>query len=193
MISLRFDWPTRVFIAFFATLLVVLGFFVAFESQIVNSEIVGVGLGVDLVIILPGMFYFLILRPKKLSTLYAVPVVTFGLIVLHLLVDLQWPLGRILLVAFEFVLIAVVVAKCVITARKAKKIAMSRGKVGQNHDALELIRQVCAEIIPTRFVSRLFAFEISMLYFAIGSWFSKSQEIESQRKRFTFTSHRENA
>lgn len=130
-----------------------------------RPEVLATALTLDLAVLLPAAFFFLVARPLRWSPATMVPVLVGGLLVAGRILpaERQTALGWIERGAFGLEL-----GVLVWVALRAR--AAFRGTTDGGSDPLLRLRQAARDLIPGRRVAELLAAELSVLFFGLAAW-----------------------
>lgn len=143
---------------------------------------VAVGLTVDLAVVVPGAFYLLVVRPRRLPILWLVPVVVLSALAasrilppgdrqaLRVLEILAGPLELGLLAWIGW--------------RTARAVRRARGDAAA--DPYEVLRRVARDVTGSDRLAAVLASEIAVLRYGLGSWRSRAHAPDGAK---AFTHH----
>lgn len=152
------------------------------RASLRHPDAVSAGLMVDLLVIVPLAFYWLVVRRAGWPARMLIPLFLFSLTGAALVVPDQREtlkrLSEILSIPAEIGLVTW------IAVRTARSLRNTKG----TEDVLERIREAAREILPARRVSEAIAFEMSVLYYALFSWrqYPRYPQIPSGTQAFTY-------
>lgn len=132
-----------------------------------GSRLIALAAATDLTLVVPALFWFLVLRPSGKPVVRALPVFLLSLVGARLVLPADvrsvLTLERFAVAPLELVLMAWVIVKVRRTAR---------GLRGADHalDVPERISIALADAFPYRQAGELLATEFSMLFYALASW-----------------------
>ena len=148
---------------------------------------VAVALTADLAVVVPGLFYFLVVRPRRWPWVSVVPVFLVSLAVAGAMVprEHQQFLAslRLLAVPVELAVLAWIAARAAAGVRCFRR--ESRG--GSVFDALAAMRAAARSVVRQHVAAEILAFELAVLYYGLAVWRSPRPAIE----RALFTGHRQ--
>ena len=146
-----------------------------------RPDLVALGVMVDLIVMVPLVYWFLAVRRGGWPLATVIPVVLLGILGSALMLPHHHGLLRNLVetlaIPYEIGLVTWISVR---TWR-----AVRRG--GGDGDTLERLRSVAGEVLPARRVAEAIAFEMAVLYYALFSWRGRAQE---QPGTEAFTYHR---
>ena len=146
-----------------------------------RPELVALGVMLDLIVMVPLVYWFLAVRRGGWPLATVIPVVLLGILGSALMLPhhhgLLGKLVEILAIPYEIGLVTWISVR---TWR-----AVRRG--GGDGDTLERLRTVAGEVLPARRAAEAIAFEMAVLYYALFSWRRRAQESPGTE---AFTYHR---
>lgn len=129
-----------------------------------RPDLVAIGVMLDLIVVVPLVYWFLAVRRGGWPRLSVVPVVLLGILGAALLLPqdrgLLREVVRILAIPYEIGLISWIAVR----TRRALRHTPGDG------DTLERIRAVAGDVLPSRGVAEAIAFEMAVVYYALLSW-----------------------
>lgn len=135
-----------------------------------RPEFVALGVMLDLIVMVPLVYWFLAIRRGGWPRATLIPVVLLGILGSALMLprhhELLGKFVETLAIPYEIGLVAWIGVR---TRR-----AVRRG--GGDGDTLERLRSVAAEVLPVRRAAEAIAFEMAVLYYALFSWRRRSPE-----------------
>jgi hypothetical protein len=151
----------------YATSLVVL-------SQMARArrpDVLATAVLVDLVVFLPGIYFVMFLRGKK-RALGITPVFLLSLAGAALVLPAQYrgllPRARLLALPAELALGGYLIWR-------VRQAVGQIGRAGDNDDVLEALTASIASVIPNARLANMLAYETSVFYYALLSWFKRPQ------------------
>lgn len=131
-----------------------------------HADLVALGITIDLVVGVPLAFYFLVVRPRRLSVVALVPVVVGGVLAASQLlpVDQQTALHAIALL-----LIPVEVGVIVWIGWRALH-AVRQSRSDATTDPLQRLHSIAFDVTRNRRAAAILASEIAVYYYALGAW-----------------------
>lgn len=177
----------RAHLPLFAFALLALGIYAA-EASILRMRplwgppnLVVLGVMLDLIVMVPLVYWFLAVRRGGWPRVTLIPVVLLGILASALMLPnhhgLLGKLLEALAVPYEIGLVTWISVR---TWR-----AVRRG--GGDGDTLESLRSIAGEVFPVRRVADAIAFEVAVLYYALFSWRRRPAEVPGTEP---FTYHR---
>lgn len=141
-----------------------------------SPEVLAGALVVDLVVFVPAAYYFLIVRRFDLPAISVAGIFVLSLIAAtQIIPDEQ---QRILTPVEIIAGIAEVTVLSFIAWKAVTGIRRYRAAAGEQHnqDAFDAIRRAARQVIDSRRVADMLAFEIAILYYGLGSWRKRREE-----------------
>lgn len=146
---------------------------------------VSMGLTLDLSLVVPGCFYFLVARPRRKTFMAVTPLVVLGLATAHFVVPAEHRSPRDLLVILPLVLELVLLSWIGVRVTAA----LRQGRAGrENADARQTIRRVTEAVVGRGALAEALAFEIAVLYYGLLAWRTPVPDTDGER----FTGYRRN-
>jgi hypothetical protein len=137
---------------------------VRMRPAIERPDLVAVGVMLDLIVVVPLVYWFLAVRRGGWPRLSVVPVVLLGILAAALMLPqdrgLLRDVVRVLAIPYEIGLVTWIAVR----TRRALRRTLGDG------DTLERMQSVARDVLPTRRVAEALAFEIAVLYYALLSW-----------------------
>ncbi len=139
-------------------------------SHFEKPGFIAIGITVDMVVIVPLAYYFLIVRRRGHSIVRLAPVVILSLVIASLVL----PSGQQralhvlekILIPVELGLIGWIIWRTIGSFRQAK--------LNETLDPLERFRSAAFELFQNNLVAGAFASEIAVFYYSFGSWRSQA-------------------
>lgn len=148
---------------------------------------VSVGLTLDLTLVVPGLFFALVARPRRWSPASVAPLVVLGLVAAHLAVPAEHrasqELVRGLPMVLELALLAWIGSR---TLAALRRLRAERGTGAL--DARRTIREVARAVVGRNAAAEVLAFELAVLYYGLVAWRAPLAPADGGR----FTAHRRN-
>lgn len=144
-----------------------------------------VGLAVlgDLAVVLPVLYWFLVLRPQRAAAIRVLPVVALGLLTISVLVPAETQLTQTL----RLLLAPVELALVVWVALRLKRATAATSLT--NDGAAEKIARAVQDLLPSTRLAELLSSELTIFYYALLSW-RRGPEVPPGA--YAFTSYRRN-
>ncbi len=138
-------------------------------AQMNGSQALAAGMAVDLVVIVPLAFYFLVVRRRGWHAVRVAPVVILSLVLAAQILpaDHQQTLRILeyLVAPLEIGVLGWIIWRTATTLRKADR--------DHSADPLNQLRKVALELVNHERLAGLFASEIGVFYYVFGSWRSR--------------------
>ncbi|MFT7676312.1 MAG: hypothetical protein ACI8QC_000282 [Planctomycetota bacterium] len=131
-----------------------------------EPALIAAGMTLDLTVLLPVAFYFLVARPRSWSWLTAVPVAILGALAARLFLPVDY---RATLGVVELLLGVVELGVVGTVALKLRRV-LRAGRSADGVDAYAQIRRAARELLPNRHAAGALASELATLHFAFFSW-----------------------
>src|SRR5689334_13552592 len=173
----------RAHLHLFAFVLLATGIYAA-EVAVVRMrwpwpDLIAIGVMLDLIVMVPAVYWFLAVRRGGWPRLSVVPVVLLGILGSALLMPQDRGLLRevvgVLAIPYEIGLVTWIAVR----TRRALRRTPGDG------DTLERFREVAREVLPARRAADAVAFEMAVLYYALLSWRRRPEDLDG-----AFTNHR---
>jgi len=127
---------------------------------------VAAGMTVDMVVVVPAAFYFLVVRRRGLPILTLVPVVVLSVVAASRVLPTD---RQQLLSALEHLAAPAELAILGWIAWRSAK-ALGRARQNATADPYEQLRQAAYEVTGSHLAASVLASELAVLYYAFGSW-----------------------
>lgn len=140
----------------------------ALLPRLADADWVAVGMTLDLVVVVPLLYYLLLVRGRGWRLAGVIPVALAGFLAAMWIVPEE---HRGLITALEW--IAVPLELCLlglIGRRAATSIGRVRSRAETGDDAFDAIRAAALDVTGTRWAAELLSQEIASFYYAFGSW-----------------------
>lgn len=135
----------------------------------IDAGIVAAAVIIDLTIVVPTAFHFLVARRRRLPILAVVPLVMLGFWTSSVVLPSD---QQRLLTFFELFLVPAEFLFLLWMCRRATA-AFKSAQSDASSDPIRTFQKVLLELSGLKSVSRLVATEVAMFYYAIGSWRSE--------------------
>jgi hypothetical protein len=149
-----------------------------------RPDLVALGVMLDLVVMVPLVYWFLAVRRGGWSRATLIPVVLLSILGAAVMLPHHHGLLRKLLetlaIPYEIGLVTWISVRTWRAVRRG-------GGDGDTLDTLERLRSVAGDVLPARRAAEAIAFEMAVLYYALFSWRRKVQETPGMEP---FTYHR---
>lgn len=143
-------------------------------------EIDAVALPLDFVVGIPLAFYLMVIRPRKLSPLYVIPVIWMG----YGLSDVA--LGSPDVGVLPILLAVLAPVEIAIAVREAQRMArVYKDAKAKNSDPMQWFYATTRYLVRKEMPARVMAAELSVWYYALLSWHKRSK-IEAGEKAFSY-------
>jgi hypothetical protein len=165
----RFGSPI-IFLAVAAGVYATAFYFRSIFSTIDSPRLIAGALVVDLVILVPATYYFLVIRRYGLPVISVAGVFVLSLIAATRIIPSE---QQAILTPLEILAgVAELSILSYITWKAVKGIRRYRAAAGEQHDedAFTAIRKAAHKVIDLKKVAEIFAFEIAILYYGLFSW-----------------------
>lgn len=129
-------------------------------------DLIAIGVMLDLIVMVPAVYWFLAVRRGGWPKPSVVPVVLLGVLAAALLLPRDRGMLMVLAIPYEIGLITW------IALRTRQALRRNPG----DEDTLERFREVAREVLPARRAADAVAFEIAVLYYALLSWRRRPEE-----------------
>ena len=155
-------------------------------GRIEESEILALGMALDLVVGLPALYYLLLVRPRRVPPLTLVPVALLSFLLASRILP-QAHQGA--LDALRWLVVPLELGGLGWIAYQARRVVseVRRGGETGDLDVPEALQVAAARILPAP-AARILAYEASILYFALLAWRRRPPEDAPPR---AFTVYRE--
>lgn len=151
-------------------------------SRPTDTRTLEIAATIDLTLLVPALFWFVVARPAKWSFISTVPVFIASLAGAALLL----PGGREgALNAIEMLAAPLELALIVVVIRRVRR-AMKASRLRGAGDVEDTIRATVRELVPWPRAAGILAFEICVLWFALFSWRTRPERDDGS----DFTTHR---
>lgn len=151
-----------------------------------NSVALAVATTFDLTIILPALYWFLLVRGRGWRLVTVLPVFVLCLLLASLVVP---PDRRIALDLIELLVVPIELAIAWLVVRRVVRMARTGDEPGAV-DVRERIRVSVLQSIRNRPLAEAVAFECALLWYALFSWRNPSKPITPESTGGAFTHHR---
>lgn len=146
-------------------------------STLGSASAVTFGLTIDMVILVPLSFYFLVLRRNGYSIVRLAPILVISMLVASMVL----PVGhRSTLHFLEAVAVPMEIGLFAWIAWRATR-AVHKARCAGGLDPLEQFRSAAFELMQSRRAAGVFATEISIFFYSLGSWRSNTHQIAGTR------------
>jgi hypothetical protein len=144
-----------------------------------RPDLIAIGVMLDLIVMVPAVYWFLAVRRGGWPGLSVVPVVLLGILGSALLLPEDRGLLRnvmaVLAIPYEIALVTWIAVR----TRRALR------RTPGDEDTLGRFREVARDVLPARRAAEAVAFEMAVLYYALLSWRRRPEEVQG-----AFTYHR---
>lgn len=129
-------------------------------------DLIAIGVMLDVIVMVPLVYWFLAVRRGGWPRLSVVPVVLLGFLGAALLLPQDRGLLKALAIPYEIGLVTW------LSVRTWRAVRRAPG----DGDILEWFREVARDVLPARRAADAVAFEIAVLYYALFSWRRRAEE-----------------
>lgn len=148
------------------------------------------GITLDLVLLVPLLFYLLVVRPTGIAAFWVAPVALLGFLAASWILPEahHGPLeaAELLLVPAELGLLSLAIRRAY---RAARALPAGGSHAAERLDPLERFRRVLGGVFPAEWMARVAAHEVAFLYYALLAWRAEADVREGER---AYSYHRRN-
>ena len=189
MTALRWRLPSPAVFAMAVASVYVVAFYVrANLASVASPDVMAAALAVDLVVLVPALYYFLVVRRRSVPALSVLGVFVLSLVAASFVIPDQYhrSLGplKVLAGVAEILVLGFITWKAVSAVRGYRRYAASH----PDADALGAIRSASHSLVKNERVASMLVSELAVFYYGLGSWRAKASDAPGR-----FTSYKRNA
>lgn len=149
-----------------------------------NPDLVSIGMTLDLVVVIPSLYYFLVLRPKKSSPLILIPVVAICMMAAGKLIPAGHQEYLVSLKRLTPVLELVVIGALAVRLRQF--VSAYREAKASSVYFTDALFSGFQKALSDRIIFNVIFVEFFLVYFSFAGWFLKPPAVKQDQRQFTY-------
>ena len=150
-----------------------------------NASVLAIAMTIDLTVVIPVAYFLFVVRRYSVPWLTIIPVTIGSWLIAKFMIPAEHGMAvnvvEWLLMPLELTLVGFIVFRAVTSIQKARR----AGDASQDVDYVAAIQRASLEFLQHPFAARVFAYEVSILYYGLVSWFGSAKPNSTTARDFT--------